>query len=327
MTAERILVTGGAGYVGAHVCKALARSGFEPVVLDNLSTGHRSAVRWGRLIELDLADKAALVETLRRERPAGVAHLAASIEVAQSMREPARYYANNVVNSLNLLEAMQAAGVPAIVFSSTGATYGIATQVPIPEDHLQLPVNPYGETKLVIERALGWLGKAQGLRWLAFRYFNAAGADPDAEIGEQHEPEIHLIPLALGAALGHRPPLQVMGLDYPTPDGTAVRDYVHVADLAEAHVVGLRHLLAGGESGAFNLGSGRGTSVREIVDEVATVTGRRPPVRESGRRPGDPPILVADPRRAMRTLGWQPRQSDLRTILETAARWHGGGVR
>jgi UDP-glucose-4-epimerase GalE len=322
---ERVLVTGGAGYIGSHVCKALAKAGYEPVALDNLSTGRRQAVRWGRLLELDLADEAGVRAALERERPIAVMHLAASIEVAQSLREPARYYANNVANSLRLLDAMLAADVRTLVFSSTGATYGVANMVPIPEDHRQLPINPYGETKLAVERAIAWLGKAHGLRWVALRYFNAAGADPDGDIGEAHEPEIHLIPLALGAALGLRPPLTVMGTDYPTADGTAVRDYVHVTDLADAHLAALSYLVDGGASVALNLGTGRGYSVRQVIDQVAAVTGRAPPWVDGGRRPGDPPALVANADCALRTLSWRPRHSDLRTILETAYRWHSGG--
>jgi UDP-arabinose 4-epimerase len=318
----RVIVTGGAGYIGAHVCKALARAGFEPVALDNLSTGHRDSVRWGRLLSVDLADRSAVHAALLAERPAAVVHLAASIEVGESMRLPQRYYANNVVGSLNLLDAMLAAGVGTIVFSSTGATYGIADRVPIPEDHPQRPINPYGETKLVIERALGWCGGAYGMRWAALRYFNAAGADPEGEIGERHEPEIHLVPLVLGACMGRRPPVRVMGTGYPTADGTAVRDYVHVADLADAHVRVLRYLRDGGDSLALNLGTGTGHSVREVLREAAAVTGSAPPFVEGERRAGDPPALVADPARAMRILEWRPQYSDLATILRTAYRFH-----
>ena len=319
---SRILVTGGAGYIGSHTCKALARAGFEPVTVDNLATGHRAAVRWGPLLELDLADRDAVRRLLERERFLAVIHLAGFLDVAESMRRPDKYYANNVINTLNLLNAMVAAGPRVVVFSSTGATYGMAEKVPIAEDHPQRPINPYGETKLAIERAIEWYGVAHGLQWASLRYFNAAGADPDGEIGEAHQPEVHLIPLVLGACLGTRPPVQVFGTDYPTPDGTAIRDYVHVVDLAEAHRKALLWLLDGGRELAVNLGTGMGRSVREILRAAATVTGVEPPFTECDRRLGDPPALVADPARANETLRWRPRHSDLPTILETAYRWH-----
>jgi UDP-glucose-4-epimerase GalE len=322
MNPAPILVTGGAGYIGSHVCKALARAGFMPITLDSFVTGHRRAVRWGPLLELDLRDRPAVLQALSQARPVAVIHLAASIEVAESMREVGKYYGNNVCGSINLLEAAIACGARAFVFSSTGATYGIARQVPIPEDHPQEPINPYGETKLAIERAIRWFGTASGLPWAALRYFNAAGADPEGEIGEAHEPEIHLVPLALGACLGVRPPPTILGTDYPTADGTAVRDYVHVSDLADAHVHAVQYLLEGGTPMAFNLGIGQGYSVRQVLREAAALTGAAPAFGEGPRRPGDPPALVADPRRAMDRLGWRPQRSDLATILETACRWH-----
>lgn len=317
-----VLVTGGAGYIGSHTAKALARAGFLPVVLDNLSTGHRWAVRWGALVEADLGDRAAVRAALEGYGVRAVIHFAAWAYVGESMRDPAGYFRNNVVHSLELLDAMRDAGVDVIVFSSSCATYGLPEVLPIPEDHPQRPVSPYGESKLVVERALQWYGQAYGLRWLALRYFNAAGADPEGELGEVHDPETHLIPRAILAALGQAGPLQVYGTDYPTPDGTAIRDYVHVADLAEAHVLGLRYLLDGGESTALNLGTGCGHSVREVVAAVERVGGRPVPLREAPRRPGDPPALVADARRARQVLGWQPRYSDLDAIVETAWRWH-----
>ena len=319
---RRVLVTGGAGYIGSHTCKALAAAGYSPVALDNLVHGHRWAVRWGVLEQADLADREAVERVLRRHGIDAVVHFAAYAYVGESMADPGMYFRNNVANTLNLLEAMRAAGVGRIVFSSTCATYGVPATVPIAEDHAQLPVNPYGESKLFVERALHWHGVAHGLRWMALRYFNAAGADPDGEIGEDHDPETHLIPLAIETALGRRRELQVMGTDYRTPDGTAVRDYVHVADLADAHVRALRYLEGGGQSAALNLGTGRGHSVRDVIAMVERVSGRPVAARDVARRAGDPPALVAAPGRARELLGWQPRLSDLATIVQTAYRWH-----
>jgi UDP-arabinose 4-epimerase len=324
MTQRRVLVTGGAGYIGSHTCKALAAAGHVPVTFDNLSTGHRDAVRWGPFVEGELADRALVERTLREQRIDAVIHFAASAYVGESMSDPAKYFRNNVVHTLALLEAMHAAGVRHIVFSSTCATYGVPRVVPIPEDHPQQPVNPYGESKLFVERALHWHGVAHGLHWLALRYFNAAGADPDGEIGEVHHPETHLIPLAIQAALGQRGPLQVMGTDYDTADGTAVRDYIHVSDLADAHVRALAHLLGGGASGALNLGTGRGHSVRDVVAAVRSAAGREVPALDAPRRAGDPPVLVAAPGRAAGLLGWRPEYSALETIVRTALRWHAG---
>jgi len=320
--AQSILVTGGAGYVGSHACKALAAAGLVPVTYDNLGRGHRDAVRWGPLIEGDLHDRARLVETMRAHGTAAVMHFAAFAYVGESVGEPALYYGNNVGGTLALLAAMREAGVGRIVFSSTCATYGNPDAVPIAETAPQRPVNPYGETKLAIERALYWYGGGYGLRSVALRYFNAAGADLDGEIGENHAPETHLIPLALRAALGQAGPLGIFGTDYPTADGTPIRDYIHVTDLADAHVRALRHLEAGGDSAAFNLGTGRGHSVREVIAAVEAASGRSVPRREQPRRPGDPPELVADPARAAATLGWRPQHSDLPTIVTSALRWH-----
>lgn len=318
----KVLVAGGAGYIGAHACKALAKAGFDPVAVDNLSAGHGEAVRWGRLIECDLSDHASLPALVAREGFGAVMHFAASLNVGESVHHPAKYYANNVSNTLALLDAMREVGLSTIVFSSSAATYGTPERVPMTEDHPQRPINPYGETKLAVERALHWYGEAYGMRWTALRYFNAAGADPDGEIGEAHDPEFHLIPLVLEAGMGKRPPVKVFGTDYPTPDGTAVRDYVHVSDLAEAHVLALRRMLDGGASLAANLGAGHGYSVRQVLDAAGTVLGKPVPSENAPRRPGDPPELVADPSLAMRALGWQPTRSDLPTILETAAAWH-----
>lgn len=319
-----ILVTGGAGYIGSHACKALSRAGYRPVVYDNLSRGHRSAVRWGSLIEGDLADRDRLEAVLKREHVEAVMHFAAYAYVGESVRDPALYYRNNLGGSLALLDSMRAAGVAQIVFSSTCATYGDPRSVPIREDAPQLPINPYGETKLAIERALWWYGEAYGLRSAALRYFNAAGADPDGEIGEAHDPETHLIPLAVETALGRRECLDVYGTDYPTPDGTAIRDYIHVQDLAEAHVRALAHLEAGNPSLALNLGTGRGYSVREVIAVTEAESGRPVKRREAPRRPGDPPALVADPTRAQTILGWRAQISDLATIVRTALSWHAG---
>ena len=319
---KTILVTGGAGYIGSHACKALARAGWEPVTYDNLGRGHREAVRWGPLVEGDLADRDLVRESLKRFGASAVMHFAAYAYVGESVAEPELYFRNNVANSLTLLEAMLAAGVRQIVFSSTCATYGLPETMPIAEDAPQRPVNPYGESKLMIERMLHWLGTAHGLRHAALRYFNAAGADAEGEIGEHHEPETHLIPLVLDAALGKRAAIDIYGTDYPTSDGTAIRDYIHVDDLAAAHVLALEHLAAGGDSLALNLGTGTGYSVRQVVDAAERVTGRRIPRRETARRPGDPPVLVADARRAKAVLGWTPQRSSLDAILADAWAWH-----
>lgn len=317
----RVLVTGGAGYIGSHTAKALARAGFEPVVFDNLSTGHRWAVRWGPLVEADLACREAVRAALEGYGIRAVMHFAASAYVGESMRDPRTYFRNNVVHTLNLLEAMLDAGVHVIVFSSSCATYGVPEVLPILEDHPQRPVSPYGESKLMVERVLHWYGQAHGLHWLSLRYFNAAGADPEGELGEVHDPETHLIPRAILVALGQLGSLEVYGTDYPTADGTAVRDYVHVTDLAEAHVLGLQYLLDGGVSTALNLGTGHGYSVRDVVAAVERAAARPVSVLEGSRRPGDPPALVASAGRARQMLRWCPRYSDLRTIVETAWRW------
>lgn len=319
---EAVLVTGGAGYIGSHACKVLARAGYRPVVFDNFSRGHREAVRWGPLVEGNLAERGKLAEALDRHRVSVVMHFAAYAYVGESVADPALYYANNLGGSLALLEAMREVGVDKIVFSSTCATYGTPDQVPIRETMPQLPVNPYGETKLAIERALHWYGEGYGLRWMSLRYFNAAGADPDGEIGERHEPETHLVPLVLGAALGELPQIDIYGTDYPTPDGTAIRDYIHVQDLAEAHLRALERLSAGGQSAALNLGTGRGHSVREVIRAAEAVSGKSIRCRETARRPGDPPVLVADPGLAAELLGWRAQVSDLDTIVRTALAWH-----
>ncbi len=321
----RVLVTGGAGYIGSHTAKALAKAGHEPVVLDNLSSGHRWAVKWGPFLDRDLASTEGLRPFLEKERVEAVLHFAAHLLVGESVRNPRKYYWNNVVNTLRLLDVMLEAGIKRMVFSSSAATYGNPQKVPIPEDHPKEPVNPYGETKLAMERALQWYGNAYGMKWVVLRYFNAAGADPEGELGECHDPEAHLIPLTIQATLGQRPHVEIYGTDYPTPDGTAVRDYIHVTDLADAHVRALEYLAGGGASRALNLGTGQGYSVREVIQAVGKVSSRPVPFREGPRRAGDPPILIADARLAGEVLGWKPQHSQLQTIIRDAWNWHSAG--
>jgi UDP-glucose-4-epimerase GalE len=318
----RILVTGGAGYIGSHTAKRLAHAGHHPVTFDDMSQGHEWAVKWGPLERGSLSSPARLREVFATNKIDAVVHFAANALVGESMTDPAKYFRNNTAGTLNLLEAMREAGVETIVFSSTCATYGDPVRVPIDETHPQAPVNPYGESKLMVERMLRWYGSIYGLRWMVLRYFNAAGADPDAEIGEDHDPESHLIPLVIGAAQARRPPVKIFGTDYPTPDGTAVRDYVHVMDLADAHLRALDRLSAGTSSQALNLGTGAGHSVRQVVDAVVRVSGRAVPTVESPRRPGDPPELVAEPARARDVLGWTCQFAELETIVHHAWTWH-----
>ena len=321
----RVLVTGGAGYVGAHACKALAEAGHLPVTFDNLATGWRAAVRWGPLIEGDLLDPEALEAAFAAHAPEAVMHFAALSDVGQSVAEPLRYWRNNAVGSLALIEGALRHGVRAVVFSSTCATYGAARGAALTEDDAQAPVNPYGRTKLAVEHMLRDADAAQGLRSVVFRYFNAAGADPAREIGEDHRPETHLVPLTLQAIAGQRESIAIFGTDYDTPDGTCIRDYIHVSDLAEAHVLGLEHLLAGGGSLALNLGSGSGHSVRAVIAAAEHVTGLAAPAVEAPRRPGDPPRLVSGSARARERLGWHPRRSDLETMIADAWAWHQTG--
>jgi UDP-glucose-4-epimerase GalE len=321
-----VLVTGGAGYIGSHTAKALAQAGIEPVVLDNFEFGHRQAVKWGPVVEAGLADTGALRRLFSQYPIEAVIHFAAYISVGESVREPGKYFRNNFLNTLNLLDAMREARVGRIVFSSTAAIYGEPVQVPIPEDHPQSPVNPYGHSKLMVERALDAYGQAYGLHSVKLRYFNAAGADPDGELGEDHHPETHLIPLAIHAAMGKGPELQLFGTDYPSPDGTAVRDYIHVSDLAAAHLLAMQYLEQGAESNVFNLGTGTGFTVRQVLSMVEQVSGYRVPVRVSGRREGDAASLVAQSTKAREVLGWQPRYSDLQAIVETAWAWHSRGA-
>lgn len=317
------LVTGGAGYVGSHVCKMLAERGHQPVVYDNLSRGNRWAVRWGPLEEGDLSDGARLRAVLDRWRPAGVLHFAAFAYVGESVEDPGLYYRNNVADTLTLLDAMRAQGVGRLVFSSTCATYGVPETLPINEDTPQRPINPYGTTKLMVETVLRDYAAAYGLGAVALRYFNAAGADPEGEIGESHDPEPHAIPRAIFAALGRLPAFGVMGTDYDTPDGSAIRDYIHVCDLAAAHIAAMDHLADGGPGfRAFNLGTGVGTSVLELVAAVQRAAGRPVPVDLQPRRAGDPPRLVADARLAADALGWVPERSSIDAIVADAWRWH-----
>ncbi|KXU92997.1 UDP-glucose 4-epimerase [Caballeronia megalochromosomata] len=317
----KVLVTGGAGYIGSHTCKLLARAGHTPVVFDNLSTGHADAVKWGPLFVGDLLDANALDAAFAKHRPDVVIHFAALAYVGVSMQDPASYYRVNVGGTQSLLDAMRRHGVPRIVLSSSCATYGIPEALPISEETPQHPVNPYGFTKLVTERMAADYERAYGLRWIALRYFNAAGCDPEGELGERHEPETHAIPLAIGAALGTGPAFNVMGTDYPTPDGSAVRDYVHVNDLGDAHLRAMNHLLQGGESGAFNLATGNGTSVLALLDAVAAATGKPVNATQAPRRAGDPPALYAQAEKAARVLGWKPHYTDIGPMVETAVKW------
>ena len=316
-----ILVTGGAGYVGSHTCLALAEAGFLPVVYDNLSNGHAAHVLWGPLEEGDIRDGDRLDEVIARHRPVAVLHFAALIEVGESVREPGRFYDNNVGGAISLIEAARRGGLDQMVFSSTCATYGAPVRLPMDEDHPQAPLNPYARSKLMIEQALSDYSIYAGFRSVCLRYFNAAGADEQGRIGERHDPETHAIPLALQTVLGQRSEFRVFGDDYDTRDGTAVRDYVHVSDLADAHVRALRYLLNGGESAAFNLGTGTGVTVKELVAEVRRVTGRPVIVETAPRREGDSPCLVADNGRARDVLGWRPSR-DLSDIVQSAWRWH-----
>jgi UDP-glucose-4-epimerase GalE len=315
-----VLVTGGAGYIGSHACKALNRAGYRVVAFDNLVAGHRAAVRYGTLIEGDITDTPVVRQALRQHDITAVMHFAAFLDVAESVREPGRYFRNNVGGALSVLEAMAAESVKHFIFSSTCATYGEPVETPIVETHPQNPINSYGESKLAVERALPHFERALGIRWTALRYFNAAGADPDGELGEDHAPEIHVIPRALDAAMG-RGSFKVFGDDYPTPDGTCLRDYVHVNDLAAAHVLALDALRGGGRSTAYNLGNGRPTSVYDVLESVRRVTGRAVPYEMAPRRDGDPAALFAASDRARQQLGWQPRLEDLDVIVETAWRW------
>lgn len=320
-----VLVTGGAGYIGSHTVRELTRAGYRVTVLDNLSRGHKAVAQvlegaefaWG-----DTADRKLVLGLLRSRGIEAVLHFAALSLVGESVADPALYYQNNVVKGLALLEAVREAGVPYFIFSSTAAVYGEPLRVPIEEDHRLIPTNPYGATKLAFEEALRWYSAAYGLKYMTLRYFNAAGADPAGDLGEDHRPETHLIPLVLQAALGRQPAVTVFGGDYSTPDGTCLRDYIHVTDLATAHVLALEALAGGHSSCAYNIGNEQGASVRQVIDTVRGVTGREFKVVEGTRRAGDPAVLVASSRRIKEELGWRPRHDDLETIVRTAWEWH-----
>jgi UDP-glucose 4-epimerase len=318
----RILITGGAGYVGSHCAKAASGKGHEIVVFDSLLFGHREFVRWGELIIGDIRDAAALDAVFSNHRIDAVMHFAALAYVGESVTDPNKYYDVNVNGTRILLDAMVRGGVDKIVFSSSCATYGEPTGVPINESTRQNPINPYGFTKVICERMMDDFGRAHRLRSVRLRYFNAAGAQPTAEIGEDHGPETHLIPLVLDAAIGRRPDVTIFGTDYPTSDGTAIRDYIHVVDLARAHTLALEYLLNGGETVALNLGNGKGASVREVIDTARKITGRDISAIDAPRRPGDPAVLVADARKAHDVFGWAAQRSDLTTIIADAWRWH-----
>jgi UDP-arabinose 4-epimerase len=317
-----ILVTGGAGYIGSHTCKALAAAGYIPVTYDNLVYGHDWAVKWGPLEKGDILDPNRLSEVFAAHKPTAVIHFAAFAYVGESVTEPAKYYRNNLMGTLALLDAMRAHGTGQIVFSSTCATYGIPEAVPISEEAVQSPISPYGASKLMGERILRDYGAAYGLQSIALRYFNAAGADPEGELGEAHNPETHLIPLVLDVAAGIRSEVTVLGNDYDTPDGTCIRDYVHVSDIANAHVLALKKLGTGDIKAAYNLGTGIGISVAEVIEAARRVTGRDIPIARGCRRAGDADILLADATRAVRDLEWQPQHSTLEKMIETAWNWH-----
>jgi UDP-glucose-4-epimerase len=322
MQDRHCVVTGGAGYIGSHLCKALAADGCVPVTVDNLFRGHRDFVRWGPLEEGDIRDGAFLDRVFARYRPVAVFHFAGLTYVGESVEQPDAYYDVNFTGAKSVLDAMRRGACDTIVFSSTAATYGIPRSERIDEGHPQLPINPYGWSKYFVERMLDDYAVAYGMKYAALRYFNACGADPGGEIGERHEPETHLIPLVLQTALGMRKAIKIFGTDYPTPDGTAIRDYVHVSDLADAHLLAMRHLMRTGENLALNLGTGKGYSVQEIVDAAERTVGGNIPVQEAPRRVGDPPVLVASNDRAREILGWSPRRNDLTTILRDAWTWH-----
>ncbi|MEX2693986.1 UDP-glucose 4-epimerase GalE [Rhizobium mongolense] len=321
MAGETVLVVGGAGYIGSHTCLDLANKGYKPVVFDNFSNGHREFVRWGPAEEGDIRDRARLEEVLAKHKPSAILHFAALIEVGESVKDPVSFYENNVIGTLTLLSAAQAAGIKAFVFSSTCATYGLPQSVPLDETHRQVPINPYGRTKYIVEQALADYDQYKGLRSVILRYFNAAGADFEGRIGEWHQPETHAIPLAIDAALGRRQGFKVFGSDYETRDGTCVRDYIHVLDLADAHVRAVEYLLKSGDSVALNLGTGTGTTVKELLGAIEDVSKRPFPVEYIGRREGDSHTLVANNDKARDVLGWAP-QYDLLQIIQSAWNWH-----
>jgi UDP-glucose 4-epimerase len=317
-----VLVTGGAGYIGSHCCKALSRKGLHPVTIDNLVYGHRNFVKWGEFFQGDVGNSADLKKLFSRHQIDAVMHFAAYAYVGESVREPLRYYENNLRNTIELLHAVVGNDIQYFVFSSTCATYGNPEKVPIDEKHPQNPINPYGRTKRMIEEILDDYAAAYDLKYTSLRYFNAAGADPDGEIGEDHDPETHLIPLVLDVAAARRPFIKIFGTDYQTADGTCIRDYIHVTDLAEAHILALQRLMDGAESSCYNLGTGRGFSVLEVIERARQITGKDIRAENTGRRPGDPPVLIASNEKAVSELGWNPVYADLDDIIGTAWRWH-----
>lgn len=316
------LVTGGAGYVGSHCCKELAKAGFTPVTVDSLYRGHSGFVKWGPLCEGDVRDGSFLDSVFARYKPVAVFHFAGLTYVGESVEKPDLYYSANTIGTLSLLEAMRRAGCGNIIFSSTAAVYGNPEYSPIDEKHAKNPINPYGASKLFVEHILADYERAYGIKYAALRYFNASGADADGEIGERHSPETHLVPLVIEAAMGKRDSIKVFGTDYPTSDGTAVRDYIHVTDLASAHIKAMKAIAGGGDSIALNLGTGRGNSVLEVIESVRRISGRNFTVTEAPRRAGDPPLLVADPALAKKNLDWECAYNDIDEIVKTAWRWH-----
>jgi len=317
-----ILITGGAGYVGSHANKLLAQNGYKTVVFDNLVYGHREFVKWGNFFFGDLADRETIQRCFETYPIKAVMHFGGYAYVGESVVDPSRYYRNNVTNTLNLLDVMRTFHIRHFIFSSSCTTYGIPEHIPLTEDHPQHPINPYGRTKLMVEEILKDYEQAYGIKHINLRYFNASGADPNAEIGECHDPETHLIPLVLDAAMGYREDIKIFGTDYETPDGTCIRDYIHVTDLAEAHLLSLHHLMKGGSSDSFNLGNGNGFSIREVIEMAKKVTGKTIKSIDWGRRAGDPTILIGSFEKAKTALGWRPRYADLATIIETAWLWH-----
>jgi UDP-glucose 4-epimerase len=317
-----ILIVGGAGYIGSEINKELTQAGFQTVVFDSLVSGHKEAVKWGEFVEGDLNNLEDIRGVFKKYKIEAVLDFAAFIEVGESVKDPQKYYFNNLVNTLNLLKVMKEFEVSKIIFSSTAATFGEPKYTPIDEAHPQWPINPYGWTKLMIERIFADYDVAYGLRYVALRYFNACGANDEADIGEDHAQESHLIPLILDAAIGKRENIKIFGTDYPTPDGTCVRDYIHVVDLASAHLLALKHLLEGGESKQYNLGNGKGFSVKEVISAVKKVTGKEFIVQEVERRPGDPPVLVAASDKIKKELGWSPKYTDIEAIVASAWKWH-----
>lgn len=317
-----ILIVGGAGYIGSHTNKALTEAGYETIVLDNLSYGHKEAVKWGTFCQCDLKDIDDLDKVFTEYDIDAVMHFSSFIEVGESVQNPEKYYTNNVVNTMNLLKVMLKHNVKKFIFSSTCATYGVPQKIPLVEDHPQNPINPYGWTKLMVERILKDYDTAYGLKSVILRYFNASGADKSGEIGEAHDPESHLIPLILDAAIGKRDNIKIFGSDYDTPDGTCIRDYIHVTDLADAHVLSLKYLEEKEESNEFNLGNGQGFSVKEVIDSVRKVTGREFEVVETERREGDPAVLIGSSKKAKELLGWNPQFVNIDDIVESAWNWH-----